>query len=81
MAAIPAYLAAATDQHRAALRDLVRLAHEHHRRGCDMPDACAGRDVMTVVGRLDRDRLASLAFTAIAELAEASGDEPDQDLP
>jgi hypothetical protein len=62
-------MVAAIDQHRAALRDLVRHARHHHRHGCDMPEACAGRGVMGVLQMLDRDRLASLAFTAIAELA------------
>jgi hypothetical protein len=81
MPAIPAHLVAAVDQHRAALRDLVRLAHDHHRHGCDLPDACAGRDVRTVIELLDSDRVASLAFTAIAELAKFRDDPPTDDLP
>lgn len=76
MATITAYLVAAADQHRAALRDLVHLARTHHRRGCDLPGACAGREVMTALERLDGSRTATLAFTAIAELAELSHDEP-----
>lgn len=79
MAAVPAHVVATVDQHRAALRDLVRLARTHHQRGCEFPDACAGPDVMTLLEQLTGSQAAALAFTAIAELAELGyGEYPDR---
>jgi hypothetical protein len=75
MSAVPAHVLAAIDQHRAALRDLVRLAREHQQHGCELTEACAGRQVMNELKQLDRGRITAVAFTAIAMLAET---EPDR---
>ena len=81
MTAVPAYVVAAVDQHRAALRDLVRLAREHQRQGCELPGTCAGAEVGQLLERLGGDRAVTLAFTAIAELALLGyAQEPDDGL-
>ena len=81
MAAVPAYVVAAVDQHRAALRDLVRLARQHQRQGCELPGVCAGGEVGQLLEQLGGDRVGTLAFTAIAELALLGyGEEPHDDL-
>jgi hypothetical protein len=80
MAAVPAHLVATVDQHRAALRDLVRIARDHQQRGCELPGACAGSEVADLLEDLHRDQVATLAFTAIAELA-LLGNGEHQELP
>lgn len=81
MTTVPAHVVAAVDQQRAALRDLVQLAREHQRRGCELPGVCAGNDVVTLLEELDGNRLVTLAFSAIAELALLGYGEHSDGLP